>query len=215
MNRAVGAFISMNIFMKTFIFGFIAVVCLVALVFASPIAVMWHQLAAFAGIRVLIEQEFELFAGVELSEEGGGTPKEQAQSQIVTVTLPQDALKTMIEQTLAEHALPCMTIREIKTAITPETISIQVASACELFGRQLYAIKTLSEWEVRGDAGVNIRPAQIYSTVLTTINWAKYWKYLAKNADADGWQPFFSSDSSLAVQDILLQEREIAINLAL
>jgi len=201
--------------MKTFILGFIGVLCIAALIFASPIMVMWHQLGALAGIRGLIEQEFEPFSGMAVSEESDGKTDADAQPQIVTVTLPQEALKSMIEQTLAEHALPCMTIRDVKTAITPETVSVQIASACELFGRQLFAIKTLSEWEVRGDAGVSIRPAQIYSTVLSAVNWAAYWKYFAKNADADGWQPFFSSDSSLAIQDILLQEREIAINLAL
>ena len=185
--------------------------CLVALVFASPILVMWHQLGALAGIRVFIEQEFEPFSGMAVSEETDAA----AQSQIVTVLLPQDALKAMITQALSERALPCMTIRDVKTAITPETVSIQVASVCEVFGRQVYAIKTLSEWEVRDDSGVHIRPAQIYSTVWAAVDWAAYWKYLAADTDADGWKSFFPDDSPLAIQDILLQEREIAINLAL
>ena len=201
--------------MKTFIIGFLVVFCLIALVFASPILVMWHQLGALAGICAFIEQEFEPFSGMAVSEESAGKADAAAQSQIVTVLLPQDALKAMIMQALSERALPCMTIRDVKTAITPETVSIQVASACEVFGRQVYAIKTLSEWEVRGDSGVHIRPAQIYSTVWAAVDWAAYWKYLAADTDADGWKSFFPDDSPLAIQDILLQEREIAINLAL
>lgn len=200
--------------MKRLIIGFVAVLCLIALMFASPMFVMWHQIAALSEVRALIEQEFELFSGVTVSENGSETGKSEALPQIVTVTLPQDALKSMILHALSDRALPCMIIRDVKTAITPETVSIQIASACEMFGRQLYAIKTLTEWEVRGDAGVNIRPAQIRSTVLSSVDWATYWKYVAKT-DADGWCPFFSSDTPLAVQDILLQEREIAINLAL
>ncbi|GAK49108.1 hypothetical protein U14_00326 [Candidatus Moduliflexus flocculans] len=201
--------------MKTFILGFILVLCLVALIFASPVAVMWHQLASLSSICVFIEQEFAPFSDMAVSEESDGKDDAETQPQIVTVTLPQDTLKVMVQKALSDHALPCMTIRDVKTVITPETISIQIASACELFGRQLYAIKTLSEWEVRDDAGVNIRPTQIHSTVLRTINWASYWKYFAKRADDDGWQPFFPPNSSLAIQDILLQEREIAINFAL
>ena len=202
--------------MKTIIvIVLLAIAISAGILWGGPVAVMFYQLSALKDAERLLTQEIQPLSGLVVTEDADDARAGNAKQHVVTVNVSENAITEMITQTLTQKSLPCMTVTGVNARITPETLSVEIASRCSLFGHAVYAMTISSEWLIRSGERIEIKPEWIGVSYAKAMNWASIWKYVTPTWKTDGWYALFSASPSLAVQDIFLQDHEIALAVAL
>ena len=139
------------------------------------------------------------------------------------MSITNENMRTMLHHALTKKQNTFIAVNDVDTEISPEMIYLAISSNYGLPGYRPYETTVFSEWMVRmsprspGTAQthmVEIKPVNIHTNHLYTVNLAKFWPYVTRTRVSDGWFRL-PSFPLIQLEDIVLNEHAISIRATL
>ena len=192
----------------------------------SPIGLFFYYIADITEPGAWYAPEISAFSHLSVGEKSD-KEKDDLLSQI-TIAIPEEAVEATLRETLTAKALPCISIERVQTDISPEMMSVDLLAQCQVFHWPVSEFHIVTEWQaqanpnVPGEEGTSlalIKPLDIRTNYLSSINWTRIWnpvwKYIFRTETYDGWLDISSALGTADIQELLLQDREILLNVRL
>jgi hypothetical protein len=189
----------------------------------APFALFLHHIYTLDLSEESLYEQVEMLSFFSFSEEADGTDSSTAaEGQVFMITVTDEDLGTMLHHALAKNPSPLITVSNVTTTISPEMIFLEISLQFGLSGYQIFETAVFSEWRARISQGasdtyknplIEIKPVDIHTTVLHTLNFARFWKYATQTETSDGWLALPSLSSHFDIQYVVLQDHEISISL--
>ena len=195
----------------------ILLVCLCGVVLIAPIVLFFLYIPPLPDLAGTFQEQidaFSVFSVVEQDKQTNETTTITFHS--ITITILEEDINTLLYDHLSTKQSSFITIEQVDSDISAETIYIEIDAHYSFFGSQVFDTTLFSEWMVRTspEAGIiELKPVDIHTNYAYTVNFVKVWNVMKRKELSDGWMilPFASQ---LQIEDIILRENEIAISIA-
>ncbi|MBD3305059.1 hypothetical protein GF339_01780 [candidate division KSB3 bacterium] len=208
--------------MKTVLYLLILLLLIAAigLVFVAPAGLALFQLASLEFPGEAIHEQLQALTTFSIVEAANETEAEHRR-QVLTLTVTDENIQTMLANALSQQDSPFITITDVATIISPEALSLTLTAQYGLFGYGIFDATVFSEWAVKmvealpeGGNGVAMKPLNIHTDHLYTVNLARLWRYLAHTAKTDGWL-LLPSIAPLQLEHLTLDDHQISFSVHL
>ena len=195
----------------------ILLVCLCGAVLIAPVALFFLHISSLPGLAETSQEQFDAFAGFLVVEENGQTNDTTTIIfHTITITIAEEDLDTLLYDYLSTKQSGFIRIEQVDTDISAETIYIAIDANFGLFGFQVFETTLFSEWMMRSSPEVGtieLKPVDIHTSYAYTVNLVKLWNVMKRKELSEGWLTL-PLTSQIQIEDIILQENEIAISIA-
>ncbi len=199
---------------------FLIIVCIILLLYGTflvtPVGLFFYQLSSLEFSADIFPEEFQTLAALSIVEQSGAGNTENKSRNIMLILTEED-VTPILHNAFRKKEGSFMKVRQVDINISPETIHVVLSSQYGLFGYQFFYTMVISEWMVRvypesSPAGhIEIKPLDIHTNHLYTVNWAKIWDTVMKTDRTDGWLALPSS-SRVRIYELTLKEHEVFIH---
>ncbi|MCP4404240.1 MAG: hypothetical protein GY801_43905 [bacterium] len=185
---------------------------------SAPFGLFFYSFHALNESEDAIALELHPLSGLIVFEDTSTTAEaELVSNQTLTYALSDEILERKLSAYFAKRSIPGIVLESLTATIAPEMLSLQISWQCELLGYRFYKNTVFSEWGLRvarvGEVKrIEIKPSQLHSNHLYSVNLAEYWKYAPWVTRSDGWFAL-DSTSRLNIQELVLQDGEVALTL--
>lgn len=207
--------------MKKALFIILVILVVYVVILVAPVGVFLHQISSLEFSGDALHDQLSAISSISISEDPGETDVVPT-SQALTLTVTDENISTMLYNALIKQKRAFMAVEQVDTNISPEMIHLAISSRYGLFGYLPYETTVFSEWMVKVSPNpsdpdrtsvIEIKPVNIHTNHLYTVNFAKFWKYATKTDVSDGW---FALPSSIQfqIQYLILKDHEISLSIA-
>ncbi len=206
---------------KVFVFLVTALLCC-GLYLLIPLGLFGCALYSFDVSQDILLHELNGISPLLMTEKRPEESEEpEASVEFITFSISEEALGEMLFDILKKKQHPLLAVDHIEIQISPEMVSLAISWAYHLLDYQFYQATIFSEWVVRSNAGnsddentamIEIKPYNIHSNKLYSVNWADVWQLVNRIKNTDEWFTLFSKKQELPIRDILLQDDQLSIN---
>ena len=205
--------------MKTFFFRLFLLLFLAALGYAlflaAPFGLFFYSFQILNNSEEALAFELLPLSALIVLEDNSATEATPFSNQTLTYTLPDETLERILFASLEKRPIPGVVLDSLTVLIAPEMLSVEISWQCELLGYRFYENTIFSEWLIRagknGDQQrIEIKPRDLHSNHLYSLNLAEYWTYNPRIKDPDGWV-VLAPGSAMNIQELVLQDGAIAL----
>ncbi len=202
---------------KTFVIIFVVFV-VYAVMLITPVALFFFQLSSLEFEGQALYDQLSALSALTIVENPGETER-TSKHHFLTITITDENFSSTLYDALIKQKNSFMRLHLVDTTISPERIHLAISSNYGILGIFPYKTAVFSEWMVRVlDADdvsfVEIKPVNIHTNHLYTVNFAKLWKYVSNTETSEGWLVLPSS-SQFQIRDITLEDHELSLNVVL
>ncbi len=205
-----------------FILSLILLLCLYGIVLVAPVALFFMYAPSSQVFAEALQTQLNTFSTFSIVEKNGEISDTSNTTHSITLTITKEDLDTLLYNVLTAKQSRLITIERVESDISAETIHLAIESHYGLFGWRMFDMTLYSEWMVRRSAIsfkpvipsiVEIKPIDIHTSYLHSVNFVELWNVLEKKEFSNGWIPLPLA-SELQIEDIILWEDEIAVSIA-
>ncbi len=164
-----------------------------------------------------LQEQLDAFAVFSIVEQNGQTNETATMTfHSITVPIAEEDLNRLLYTHFSAKQGKFITIDQVDTDISTETIYAAIEIHYGLFGFQGFDAILFSEWMLRSSPGagiIELKPVDIHTSYAYTVNLVKLWNVMKRKELSDGWMTLVLA-SSPEIEDIILQENKIAISIA-
>lgn len=186
---------------------------------AAPFALYFYSFQALNESEEAFALELYPLSGLIVLEDSTTAETALVSNQTLTYALSDETLERMLSVYVTQRAIPGFVLSSLKVMIAPEMLSLRVSWQCELLGYRFYENTVFSEWQLRvAKAGeqkrIELKPKELHSNHLYSVNLAEYWEYSPWIDKPDGWFAL-DSTSQLDIQELVLRDGELSLTIGI
>ena len=188
-----------------------------ALFLVAPFGLFLYSFQALDDSEEAFALEIHPLSGLIILEDSSSPDTALTSNQTLTYALSDEILERLLSNYLTTRPIPSIALDSLEVLIAPEMLSLKISWQCELLGYRFYENTVFSEWQLRVvKAGelkrIELRPQQLHSNHLYSVNLANYWAYSPWIDNPDGWFAL-ESTSHLNIQELMLQDGDLSLTL--
>lgn len=208
--------------MKKYVLLFICLLLPIVLVglygmwLIAPVGLLFLHAAELPLSAETFQQQLNALAMVSIAEKTEKAKDAATIPATITFTIPAEALNVLLYQGLTAKPGKFITVDRVNVDISAETIYAVCDVHYGLPGLPKLAAIVYSEWKVKNSANagtVEIKPIELHSNRLYSVNLAEWWAKFEKKEASGGWMPL-SLVTPLQIQDIMLEEDALVLLIA-
>lgn len=183
----------------------------------TPVVLFFLHIPPLPDLAETFQEQIDAFSVFSIIEQDKQTNETTTITfHSITITIVEEDINTLLYDHLSTKQSSFITIEQVDSNISTETIYTEIDAHYSLFGFHVFDTTLFSEWMVRTspEAGiVELKPVDIHTSYAYTVNLVKLWNVMKRKELSDGWM-MLPLASQLQIEDIILRENEIAISIA-
>ena len=195
----------------------ILLVCLCGVALIAPVVLFFLHIPPLPDLAETFQEQIDAFSAFSVVEQDEQTNETTTITfHSITITIVEEDINTLLYDHLSTKRSSFIMVEQVDSNISAETIYIEIDVHYGLFGFHVFDTTLFSEWMVRSSPEASIielKPVDIHTSYAYTVNLVKVWNIMKRKELSDGWM-MLPLASQLQIEDIILQENEIAISIA-